>query len=102
MSNYKPGEIFDVAKAKLGKLAGRNTPRIMGALEVTETPPKTLDSRTPQEPTPVETKSHMDAVTVREHLRSKPAKRGEPQVRVRTMDKQSREDWNKVRRAEDE
>lgn len=98
----KPGEIFDVTKAKLGKLPGRNTPKIVGALEVSETPPKTLDSRSPVEPTVVETRVHMDAVTVREHVRSKPKKKGEPEVRVRTMGKTEREEWNRVKRAEEE
>lgn len=99
---HKHGEIVDVKNAKLGKLPGRNTPKIVGALEITQEPPKTLDSRTVQEPQEVETKAHMEAVTVREHVRSKPKRDGDPEVRVRTMGSEEREEWNRVKRGEDE
>lgn len=102
MSMKKTGEIFDPNKVSLGKLPGRNTPKILGAAEVSETPPKTLDSRSPVEPTQVETTVHMEAVTVREHVRSKPRRKDEPEVRVRTMSKEARENWDKARRAEDD
>lgn len=106
---HKSGEIFSVkgkpntaGPLKLGKKEGARTTKIMGAPEVSDSPPETLDSRSRVEQPPVEMAAHMDTVTVREHVRSRPTKKDEPEVRVRTMGKDERENWNRVRRAEEE
>jgi len=101
MSNQKPGEIVDVKTVKLGKLPGRETPRIVGAPEVSETPPTTLDSRSPVKPQEVEVKQHLEAVTVREHVRAKPRKKDEPEIRLRSMNQDERRAWERAKRAED-
>ena len=94
----KTGEIVDMKNAK----TSRPEPQIKGALPVTQTPPKTLDSRSKVEQPPVETTTHGEAVTVRQHVRSKPLRKDEPEVRLRMMTREEREQWQRVRRAEEE
>lgn len=102
MSTKKSGEIFDVKNAKLGKLPGRGTARILGAPELSETPPKTLDSRSKATPQEIEVKTHLETVTVKEHVRSKPQRKDEPEIRVRSMDRDDRKEWERAKRAEDQ
>ena len=99
MPSKKTGEIF---KPGQDVPMNQRQPKIVGAAQASEKPPKTLDSRTPSEPVPVETKSHMDAVSVREHVRSRPKRKGEPELRARTYDREKMETWEKTRRAEEE
>lgn len=96
----KQGKIVDLR----GKTVPdhRKEPKILGAPVVKDTPPETLDRRSKVQPQHVETTVHGEAVTVREHVRSKPQKKDEPDVRIRSMIREQRERWNQVRRAEDE
>jgi hypothetical protein len=101
MLNEEAGEIVDLK----GKTVPdhRKEPKIIGAPVVKDTPPQeTLDSRSKVAAAEVETTAHGEAVTVREHVRSKPQKKDEPEVRIRTMTREQRETWNRVRRAEEE
>lgn len=96
MSNQKHGEIVHLKDAK----SPRVEPKVIGAKTASD--PQVFDSRSKTEQHPVETTVHGEAVTVRQHVRSKPQKKNEPDVRLRMMSREEREIWNRIRRAEEE
>jgi len=77
-------------------------PKIVGGNAPTGEPrtPKVLDQRTRARPVQIETKEHGEIVTVQSHIRSKPGKKSDPDVRLRGMTAEEKEEWRKVKRME--
>jgi hypothetical protein len=66
-----------------------------------EKPMTILDSHTKQEPQGLaEIREHEEIVTVQQHVRRRPKRPGEPEVRVRQGS--NSQEWQKVKRGEDE
>lgn len=95
------GEIFDPKKVKLGKKPGSGTAKIIGAHEIEQGEPTILDKRTKQEQAPVEVTEHEEIVTVQQHVRSKPKRKDEPEVRIRSLTSEAKDSWGKARRGEE-
>lgn len=62
--------------------------------------PRVLDGRTKQTQIPVEVTQHGEKVTVKSHVRAKPARKDEPEVRLQLMTREERERWNSIRQVE--
>lgn len=83
-SRSSSGEVFD-AKARKPKDAPVVAPKILGAPEITEAKPEVLDKNTKQEQVPPEIHYQEEIVTVRQHVRAKPLRKDEPEVRIRSL-----------------
>lgn len=74
-------------------------PKIIGArgLGTSREAPKTLDQRTKSKPVEIETKEHGEVITVQSHIRSKPRKKNEPEVRLRSMTAEEKAAWESIK-----
>jgi len=86
---------------KLGKKRRQEPikqPKIVGAKPLDpQRAPQVIDQRTKTIPTEIPTKTHGEVVTVKEHTRSKPSKPDEPDVRLRTMTPEEKQEWQDVK-----
>lgn len=85
---------------RIEKFFGPRGPKIIGASEVTPGEPKVMDSHTPQEPTEIETRVHGEVITEANKIRTRVIQPGEPEIRVRQQPTQ--QEWDRVKRLEDE
>jgi hypothetical protein len=73
-------------------------PKIIGAAVSREaTTPKVLDHNTKQKPVEIQMREHGEVVTVQSHVRAKPRKKDEPEVRLRTMTDEQKREWEAVK-----
>lgn len=74
-------------------------PKIIGANPVGNSPPEILDKNTKQEPVQPEVRIHEERVTEDSRLRQRKTEPGDPEVRLRISNRQQ---WEKVKRTDDE
>ena len=80
----------------------RREPSVLGAQPIRKNAkPEILDQHSETGLQSVEVKTHEEIVTVQSHTRSKPKRKSDPEVRVRSMPKEARDAWNRAKRGED-
>jgi hypothetical protein len=100
--NKKTGEVVKLSDGKPEIPRPNTEPKIVGAAPLGgPEKTKTLDKRSPVEPQAVEVHVHEEVVTVRQHVRSRPLRKDEPDVRVRTMTPEAKEAWARAKKAGD-
>lgn len=80
----------------------KNEPQIIGGSPAGagKQAPKILDQRTQPTPVEIQEKQHGEVVTVSSHVRSRPRKKDEPDVRIHSLTQEERQAWNKVKNLE--
>lgn len=99
-----PKKTGEIVSGKDGKPipAPKRDPKIIGAneLQASETV-RRLDRHSPTEPQEAQVRLHEEIVTVRQHVRSRPLRKDEPDVRIRAMTPEGKAEWDRAKRGED-
>lgn len=74
-------------------------PKIVGGSTATSAAhePKVLDQHTKQAPVEIRSKEHGEIITVQSHVRSRPKKKDEPEVRLRAITDEEKAEWERVK-----
>jgi hypothetical protein len=80
----------------------KRDPQILGARPIGSVEGvKRLDRNSPVEPQEAQVRYHEELVTVRSHLRSRPLRKDEPDVRIRAMTPEGKTEWERAKRGQD-